>query len=239
MRAIGASNGAVRQIFIVESVLIGGLSWLTGGSISASGERLLSDQVGIAFIQTPLSYVFSLFGAGIWLVIVIVIAALASVLRLAPPPASRFATSLPTSRQADKVQPGRCGRRRRDWLTSFPRMYLDRVLSFALSILFPGKARLVRSLGARSQMTGLVSVITNGVRGRPVVQVIVPQCNGYQVSSASATLWWWLVGCVVGQSQRQVKTGPSSFGLLSARFFNECSTVTLGSLSATRLVTLP
>ena len=80
MRAIGASNGAIRQIFVVESVLIGVLSWFIGGLLSLPASRLLSDQVGIAFIQTPLSYVFSLYGAGLWLILVMVIASLASIL---------------------------------------------------------------------------------------------------------------------------------------------------------------
>lgn len=80
MRAIGASNGTIRQIFIVEGVLIGVLSWLIGSLLSVPASRLLSDQVGIAFLQTPLSYVFSLFGVGLWLVLVVALATLASIL---------------------------------------------------------------------------------------------------------------------------------------------------------------
>jgi len=80
MRAIGASNGAIRQIFIVEGVLIGILSWLIGSLLALPASRLLSDQFGIAFIQTPLSYVFSLFGVGLWLGVVVVLATLASIL---------------------------------------------------------------------------------------------------------------------------------------------------------------
>jgi putative ABC transport system permease protein len=80
MRAIGASNGAVRQIFIVEGILIGVLSWLIGSVVALPASKLLSDQVGISFIQTPLSYVFSLSGVALWLVIVVAIATLASIL---------------------------------------------------------------------------------------------------------------------------------------------------------------
>jgi putative ABC transport system permease protein len=80
MRAIGASNGAVRQVFVVEGVLIGVLSWLIGSFLALPMSRILSDQVGILFIQTPLSYVFSLFGVALWLAIVVGIATLASIL---------------------------------------------------------------------------------------------------------------------------------------------------------------
>jgi putative ABC transport system permease protein len=42
--------------------------------------RLLSDAVGIAFIQQPLSFAFSVGGLLVWLVVVIVLGALASFL---------------------------------------------------------------------------------------------------------------------------------------------------------------
>jgi putative ABC transport system permease protein len=80
MRAIGASNGAVRRVFVVEGVLIGALSWLVGTVLALPASRVLSDQVGLAFIQTPLSYVFSFLGVGLWLVLVVTLAAFASIL---------------------------------------------------------------------------------------------------------------------------------------------------------------
>jgi putative ABC transport system permease protein len=80
MRAIGASNGAIRQVFVVEGVLIGVLSWLIGALLALPASKLLSDMVGLAFIQTPLDYAFSLFGVGLWLVLVVVLATLASIL---------------------------------------------------------------------------------------------------------------------------------------------------------------
>lgn len=80
MRAIGASNGSVRQVFIVEGVLIGILSWLVGSVLAYPVSKLLSDQVGQQFLSTPLDYSFSINGALLWLVVVVVLSALASFL---------------------------------------------------------------------------------------------------------------------------------------------------------------
>ena len=80
MRAVGASNGAIRQVFIVEGVLIGLLSWLVGAALSLPISKALSDGIGLAFLQTPLSHKFSETGLVIWLVLVVIIATLASVL---------------------------------------------------------------------------------------------------------------------------------------------------------------
>jgi putative ABC transport system permease protein len=80
MRATGASNGMVRQIFIVEALLIGVLSWAVGAVIALPVSRLLSDGVGMAFLQSPLSFSYSTIGVGIWLVLVVIISTLASIL---------------------------------------------------------------------------------------------------------------------------------------------------------------
>jgi putative ABC transport system permease protein len=78
MRAIGASNGAVLQIFMVEGVLIGALSWLPGALLAVPISQALSHVVGTEFAGTPLSYVFAANGALGWLIAVCVLAALAS-----------------------------------------------------------------------------------------------------------------------------------------------------------------
>jgi putative ABC transport system permease protein len=78
MRAIGASNGAVLQIFLVEGILIGALSWIAGSILSLPISRLLSDLVGNAFMRHPLTYAFSGQGAAMWLAVVVALAALAS-----------------------------------------------------------------------------------------------------------------------------------------------------------------
>jgi putative ABC transport system permease protein len=80
MRAIGAADGAVRQVFLVEGMLIGLISWIFGAVLSIPLSQLMSDGVGNSFMNAPLSFMFSWFGLGIWLVVVIVLSILASAL---------------------------------------------------------------------------------------------------------------------------------------------------------------
>jgi putative ABC transport system permease protein len=80
MRAIGASDGSVLKIVIVEGVLIGLMSWLLGAVLAGPLSRLLSDAVGVSIFETSLSYTFSLEGVGLWLAVVIILATLASLL---------------------------------------------------------------------------------------------------------------------------------------------------------------
>jgi len=78
MRAIGASNGAVLRIVLLEGVFIGLLSWLFAMLIALPISKLISDAVGVAFLRLPLSYVFSIGGVFIWLSVVVLLAAAAS-----------------------------------------------------------------------------------------------------------------------------------------------------------------
>jgi putative ABC transport system permease protein len=78
MRALGASDGAVLQIVIVEGVLIGVLSWLVGTVLALPLSRLLSDAVGVSILQGELDYTFSTGGMLLWLVMVILLSMLAS-----------------------------------------------------------------------------------------------------------------------------------------------------------------
>jgi len=80
MRAIGASDGTVLRIVMAEGLIIGGLSWLMAGGFAWPISKLLSDIVGVQFMQAPLSYRFSVSGALLWLGIALVLAALASFL---------------------------------------------------------------------------------------------------------------------------------------------------------------
>ncbi len=80
MRAIGAANGAILQIVLVEGVLIGVVSWLIAFALALPFSMLLSSVVGQAFQIGSISTSFSLIGAVLWLGIIIVLAALASFL---------------------------------------------------------------------------------------------------------------------------------------------------------------
>jgi len=80
MRAIGASNGAVLRIVLVEGVIIGLISWTLGGLLAIPASRVLNDAVGRTLFQSAPSYIFSTSGSVLWLAIVIMLALLASYL---------------------------------------------------------------------------------------------------------------------------------------------------------------
>ena len=80
MRAIGAATRSIMQIITVEGVLIGFVSWMQATILAYPLSKILSDQVGIAFTNVPLSFSFSAAGILIWLAIVTAVAALASYL---------------------------------------------------------------------------------------------------------------------------------------------------------------
>ncbi len=80
MRAIGASNGSVRRIVLAEGILIGGLSWLIGALLAIPFGQLLSQALGNMIFAMPLHYAVSTNGMVIWLIVVMVIAVLASLL---------------------------------------------------------------------------------------------------------------------------------------------------------------
>ena len=78
LRAVGASNRAVLRVFIAEGVVIGLLSWVVSSLIAFPPGKHLSDAVGITFLKVPLHYTFSLTGIMLWVLIVTILAALAS-----------------------------------------------------------------------------------------------------------------------------------------------------------------
>jgi putative ABC transport system permease protein len=80
MRAVGASDGSVLKVFMVEGLFIGVLSWLIGAILSLPISKLLSHAVGVALTDAPLSYTFSTNGALLWLGVVLILAAMASFL---------------------------------------------------------------------------------------------------------------------------------------------------------------
>ncbi len=80
IRAVGASDGAVLRLFLVEGVLIGLVSWGIGAVLSIPISKTLSDALGMVFLARPLSYAVSPEGIVLWLVIVLVLAAIASLL---------------------------------------------------------------------------------------------------------------------------------------------------------------
>ena len=78
IRAVGASDGAVLRLFLAEGLLIGLISWAVGALLAIPISRTLSDALGMVFLSRPLSYSISPEGVVLWLGIVLVLAAAAS-----------------------------------------------------------------------------------------------------------------------------------------------------------------
>ncbi|HLO32779.1 MAG TPA: ABC transporter permease [Anaerolineales bacterium] len=78
LRAIGAPNRAVAQVFILEGITIGLLSWCMGSLLAIPMSQGLNQAVGGAMMGVPLTYAYSLPGLWLWLVVVIMLSALAS-----------------------------------------------------------------------------------------------------------------------------------------------------------------
>ncbi|MBN2547938.1 MAG: ABC transporter permease [Anaerolineales bacterium] len=88
MRAVGASNGAIQRIVLVEGLLIGIISWSIGALLAIPIGQGLCYVVGVSFLQAPLDFVFSMDGFLLWLAIVGILSVLAC---LAP---ARFASRM-------------------------------------------------------------------------------------------------------------------------------------------------
>jgi putative ABC transport system permease protein len=80
LRAIGASNRGVAQVFIREGIAIGLLSWMLGAVLAIPMSRALNAAAGGAMMGMPLSYSYSMLGLWTWLVAVVLLSALASYL---------------------------------------------------------------------------------------------------------------------------------------------------------------
>ena len=78
MRAIGAPSATILGIIIIEGVMVGVLSWLIAAPMSYPGARLFSQILGETVFQMPFDFAYSTFGLVGWLVIIVVLSALAS-----------------------------------------------------------------------------------------------------------------------------------------------------------------
>jgi putative ABC transport system permease protein len=78
MRAIGATSVSILSIFVVEGMLVGVLSWLLAVPLSYPGARLFNNLVSTELFQIPLDFDYSVLGIVLWLAIVVVLSALAS-----------------------------------------------------------------------------------------------------------------------------------------------------------------
>jgi putative ABC transport system permease protein len=80
LRAIGASNGAVMRVVLVEGLLIGLISWILAILLSFPITLVLDQGVGAAMFQSPLKFAFGWQGLLNWLAGMLILAALASLL---------------------------------------------------------------------------------------------------------------------------------------------------------------
>jgi putative ABC transport system permease protein len=80
MRAIGADDRAVMRTVIAEGVVIGMISFVLAVILSVPFTYLLSTIVSLAVFQSPIQVVFTYSGYAIWLGLVIVLSAFASIL---------------------------------------------------------------------------------------------------------------------------------------------------------------
>jgi putative ABC transport system permease protein len=80
MRSIGAVDGVIMTTVIVEGLVIGGISWVLGAILSIPFTYLLSDIVSLAIFNSPIAVLFTWSGFIIWLLVVLILSALASVI---------------------------------------------------------------------------------------------------------------------------------------------------------------
>ncbi len=80
MRAIGAANGTLMRMVIVEGILIGVISWFLACFAAIPISSVMSDVISTAIFGNPIQLTFSVPGVLIWLVLVILLSAFASIL---------------------------------------------------------------------------------------------------------------------------------------------------------------
>ena len=80
MRSIGAGNRVITTMVIVEGMLIGGISWLIGVLVSFPITYLLSNIISVSIFHSPIPVHFTIEGFALWLVVVILLSAIASLL---------------------------------------------------------------------------------------------------------------------------------------------------------------
>src|SRR5258706_4610136 len=80
LRSLGAQNGVVRKVVIVEGLVIGLISWAASIPFSIPMAIWLGNSLGNSLLARPLDYVFSWPALLIWLALVIVLSIIASII---------------------------------------------------------------------------------------------------------------------------------------------------------------
>ncbi|HXQ32923.1 MAG TPA: FtsX-like permease family protein, partial [Anaerolineales bacterium] len=79
LRSLGAQNGVVRRVVIVEGLVIGLISWAISIPCSTPLAIWLGDSLGISLLARPLDYIFSVPAVLMWLGLMTVISVIASI----------------------------------------------------------------------------------------------------------------------------------------------------------------
>jgi len=80
MRAIGAKDSVIMRTVIAEGIVIGIISFVLAVVLSVPFTYGLSAIVSLAIFETPIQVVFTFTGYGIWLGLVLILSAIASIL---------------------------------------------------------------------------------------------------------------------------------------------------------------
>ncbi|CAG0937243.1 ABC transporter permease YtrF [Thermoflexales bacterium] len=78
LRAVGAANSAVRQVVVVEGIVVGLMSWVFATLLSAPVGRVLAGAVIQSVLKAQTNFQYSVIGVIVWLAIVVVIGILSS-----------------------------------------------------------------------------------------------------------------------------------------------------------------
>jgi putative ABC transport system permease protein len=79
LRSLGAQNGVVRRVVIIEGVVIGIISWVISIPCSIPLDIWLGNSLGISLLGRPLDYIFSVPAVLMWLGLMIAISVIASI----------------------------------------------------------------------------------------------------------------------------------------------------------------
>ncbi|HEY9525886.1 MAG TPA: FtsX-like permease family protein [Anaerolineales bacterium] len=80
LRSLGAQNGVVRRVVILEGLVIGIISWAVAIPCSIPLAIWLGNSLGISLLARPLDYIFSLPAVMMWLALMTAISVIASLI---------------------------------------------------------------------------------------------------------------------------------------------------------------
>ncbi len=80
LRSLGAQNGVVRRVVVVEGLVIGLISWAVSIPCSIPLAVWLGDTLGLSLLARPLDYIFSVPAVLMWFCLMIAISIIASII---------------------------------------------------------------------------------------------------------------------------------------------------------------